>query len=929
MTFADAAHTVLSETRRAMTVDELWDEIERRGLVDTKGKTPKATLRVELTRKATREEDEDGPLFYRRGDGAFGRWADLSADQQRAILASATDRTPTQVWRELRDEVKKDPDWWARVADLGAQREHIAKEIAQSLSRYVAGEIPLEELRSEFQRRTGTDWVSYGFSGFGFAMTLNMLTKLAAANPNFETVFRSSIASPSSASDARSKLRQLIDSLADLRAVSQEKRKVPGTNRLPVLFSGLWHVQTPATWPVYRASARDALDETDVVAPTDDPVESYLAFCSAYQQLASELDLSILQLEQLCKLRQRAQTEGETEDGTDDGPDVPRAWLFQCTPNTYDLRDAVEHLPEMTWRTKQHRKRIQVGDTVYLWESGTDAALIAVGTIISEPTLAPEDPAQLPFYRDAEDAEGETHRVRIAIDRVLRPPLARRRILAEPVLAEVHVFRQAQGTNFPLATDVVSAIETLIAHVPSEAERRYWKIAPGSLAKDWPLMEKESVIAVSWHEYHVGDLREYATKPDLARRLAELYPDKPEGKRRSIADQLWMFRAAISIGDTVVANRGFSEVVAEGEVTGDYFFRPDHHYPHARPVRWDVTEAREVEDQGGGWRKTIAPITQEQYEALFDDDDEGPNAEGKVEPQRPEAAPYTITDALQQVFLSRDDLVQLRALVDYKKNLVLSGPPGVGKTFVARELAYLVLGAKDDSRIKRVQFHQSYGYEDFVRGYRPAVGGGFEYRDGPLVEFCEQARRDDRPHVLIIDEINRGNLSKILGELMLLIESDKREAHWGVDLAYAKKGEPAFWVPPKLYIIGTMNTADRSLALVDYALRRRFVFWDVRPAFELGGFEEFLQKQGVAPTLRSKIRDRIGKLNRKIDEDTRNLGPGFSIGHSYFCQADPSGAYDDTWYSRVVKFEIEPLLREYWAESPERAREHVLALLEP
>jgi 5-methylcytosine-specific restriction endonuclease McrBC GTP-binding regulatory subunit McrB len=184
----------------------------------------------------------------------------------------------------------------------------------------------------------------------------------------------------------------------------------------------------------------------------------------------------------------------------------------------------------------------------------------------------------------------------------------------------------------------------------------------------------------------------------------------------------------------------------------------------------------------------------------------------------------------------RQVLIQARELarghfVERADNALLFGRPGVGKTFVVAELAYVLLGARDERRIKRVQFHQSYAYEDFVRGYRPRPGGGFEYRDGPMLEFCAQARRDGRPHVMIIDEINRGNLGKILGELMLLIEPDKREPRWAVDLAYARPGEPPFWIPPNLFVIGTMNIADRSLALVDYALRRRFAFATVPSAF--------------------------------------------------------------------------------------------------
>ncbi len=314
-----------------------------------------------------------------------------------------------------------------------------------------------------------------------------------------------------------------------------------------------------------------------------------------------------------------------------------------------------------------------------------------------------------------------------------------------------------------------------------------------------------------------------------------------------------------------------------------------------------------------------------------DDDDATPppiddETDNDSVPPPPAAPPYTIDDALARVFVSRDELARMLALLSYKRNLVLQGPPGVGKTFVAAELAYVMLGTIDEARIKRVQFHQSYAYEDFVRGYRPKQTGGFEYRDGPMLEFCERARSDGRPHVMIIDEINRGNLSKILGELMLLIEPDKREERWALHLAYAKPGERPFWVPPNLYVIGTMNTADRSLALVDYALRRRFAFAWLLPAFG-PSLRSFLAGRKVPAEIIDKIFAKVAKLNQIIEQDTRNLGRGYVIGHSYFCQGDPNGAYGTEWYEQIVRFELEPLLEEYFAEDPDKVKDLVGAML--
>jgi MoxR-like ATPase len=269
----------------------------------------------------------------------------------------------------------------------------------------------------------------------------------------------------------------------------------------------------------------------------------------------------------------------------------------------------------------------------------------------------------------------------------------------------------------------------------------------------------------------------------------------------------------------------------------------------------------------------------------------------------------------------------LRELVElcrYKKNIIIQGPPGVGKTFAASRLAHLLIGSTNEEQIQRVQFHPSYSYEDFVQGLRPVEGGGFVRKDGPLLSFCKDALEDQAsPYVLIIDEINRGNVSKILGELLSLIEADKRDPRYGVTLAYARDDEPRFHVPPNLFVIGMMNTADRSLAFVDYALRRRFVFVDLEPAFGTDRFEADLTRRGVEASLRKTIQERLTALNARIASDP-TLGPGFRVGHSYFCQR--VDAYDEGWLRRIVEYEIVPLLREYWFDSPAKLDEALVEL---
>ena len=292
---------------------------------------------------------------------------------------------------------------------------------------------------------------------------------------------------------------------------------------------------------------------------------------------------------------------------------------------------------------------------------------------------------------------------------------------------------------------------------------------------------------------------------------------------------------------------------------------------------------------------------------------------------------YTESDFLSEVFITEEDFKKLRNLILHKKNVILQGPPGVGKTFVAKRLAYAIIGEKSKDRISFIQFHQSYSYEDFIQGYRPSKEGGFIVKNGPFYEFCKKAEGDPKnKYFFIIDEINRGNLSKIFGELLMLIEPDKRGEE--IKMLYSDKADELFSVPKNLYIIGTMNTADRSLAMMDYALRRRFSFFDLKPEFDSEGFKLIIKEIGNKKF--EEFVKKIKEVNTDIENDP-SLGEGYLIGHSYLCKEnlfsedrkdDMTDDKLDERLKEVLEYDIIPLLKEYWFEDKNKWKEHSEAL---
>lgn len=437
-------------------------------------------------------------------------------------------------------------------------------------------------------------------------------------------------------------------------------------------------------------------------------------------------------------------------------------------------------------------------------------------------------------------------------------------------------------------------------------ETNYWIYSPGDNASMWDEFYKFSIMGIGWDD--VTDLKGFSSKEEIKEYMKKVYD--PSYSYKNNAHCLWQFANEIKVGDVIFVKKGMHKIIGKGIVTSDYIYDTSRStYKHIRKVDWQ--NKGEWEHPGQAVMKTLTNISAypdyvQKLLALFAED----TSEEVSEQKEIKYPLYSKDDFLNEVYMDEDTYNTLTELLEAKYNVILQGAPGVGKTFAAKRLAYSIMGQKDTSRVAMVQFHQSYSYEDFIQGYRPSKDG-FELENGTFYKFCKEAEEDnERPYFFIIDEINRGNLSKILGELMMLIEKDKRGEK--IKLLYSNEW---FTVPQNVRIIGMMNTADRSLALMDYALRRRFAFFDFAPAFPSEGFKNYLAEKN-SPKLESLI-TAVESLNNTISAD-ESLGDGFRIGHSYFCT---DGEITDEWLKSVVEYEVIPLIKEYWFDEPTKVRD--------
>ena len=437
---------------------------------------------------------------------------------------------------------------------------------------------------------------------------------------------------------------------------------------------------------------------------------------------------------------------------------------------------------------------------------------------------------------------------------------------------------------------------------------RYWIIAAGQNSFMWEEFYKLGIIGIGWDG--MGDLRLYQSQDDMRDKMRSINNNNKDYTNDSKAT--WQFAHEMKIGDIIIVKKGKSKLVGRGVVTSKCTYNVEADaFKNQRYVEW--THKGEWDFPGNAPMKTLTEVTYnreliEKLKNIFDDS----QTEDIEKKEYKVSFSYTKSDFLDDVFMSEEEYEKLKTILNYKKNVILQGAPGVGKTYTAERLAYSLMGEKNLERVMMVQFHQSYSYEDFIMGFRPS-DNGFELSKGAFYNFCKKAELDvSIDYFFIIDEINRGNLSKIFGELFMLIENDKRGA--SLQLVYS---DEKFSIPENLYIIGMMNTADRSLAMLDYALRRRFAFFELQPGFDTDGFKIY---QSIINNRKfDDVITCVKNLNYAIAED-ESLGEGFCIGHSYFCNLTPESVNDQV-ISNIVEYELIPLLKEYWFDEPTLVRE--------
>lgn len=455
-------------------------------------------------------------------------------------------------------------------------------------------------------------------------------------------------------------------------------------------------------------------------------------------------------------------------------------------------------------------------------------------------------------------------------------------------------------TDLPLNLEVDQFFSWLYENNEIETAKKpaqkcqYWTFSPGEDAEIWEEFQQQGIMAIGWDE--MGDLRLFKSKDDMRLKLQELWPN--DSDKKNDAHACWQFVHDIEPGDVIFAKQGSTQLLGYGVVGSDYDFDTTRtRYKHVRKVKWQSKGEWEMPPDSKMALKTLTNITPYADFVELIGSKVGLGAEAEAKPALVKNPDYPLAECSGETGFSAEQLNQWVRGIQRKGQAIVYGPPGTGKTFMAEKLAKHLIGGGDGFS-ELVQFHPAYAYEDFIQGIRPQStnAGALTYSlvAGRFLEFCAKAERRTGTCVLIIDEINRANLARVFGELMYLLEYRTKK----MTLA----GGTTFQIPENVRLIGTMNTADRSIALVDHALRRRFAFIPLAPQYSV--LEKYHEKTGFAAAGLIQV---LKSLNSIINDKN------YHVGISFFLRPDLKDEIADIW-----KLEIEPYLEEFFFDQQDK-----------
>jgi len=646
-----------------------------------------------------------------------------------------------------------------------------------------------------------------------------------------------------------------------------------------------------------------------------------------------------------------------------------RTWIFQANPQVYDVRGAIRKLSQIAWTVSRHKDEIAPGDRVYLWESGPQGGIVGVARVVAQVSTGPMPTDDVTFWKkEPEKTDLDKAWVQLRILGIIEPVLERAQIASKPELSNLRILRQPQGTNFVVQKKESEVLESLLRgrlkpmaqpNDLSSAEvlrhlydqflkdvrsEEWWtnltsffeiiehasETERASLEFQQKLWDDNPVSAVGQGFISVDKaIEQQEVRNWIASKSLERFPENPEEATAGLAEladqmverlrpycrqipYLKIFRVLTAFFPqhfTTIADRGKLRDLHQamfGSTGGPWPPQFETSASHAVKRHANVL-ARLTEVLGPMNADTTALVRRITFPwFLYEKLQEQRSADATTA-----GAPDPLSALAESLLIDRAYLAQVITLLEKQRQLVFYGPPGTGKTFVARRLGRLLAG--DDDRVEIVQFHPSYAYEDFVQGYRPSMSdgqAGFQLVDGALKRLADKAgRAPGRTHILIIDEVNRGNLAKVFGELYYLLEYRDEK----ISLLYSRE---SFTLPKNLLIISTMNTADRSIALLDAALRRRFYFvpfFPDKPPIE-GLLRRWLQKN--TPQL-LWLADVVDLANRKLGERHIAIGP------SYFMDKDLT----EEWILLVWEHSIKPYLAEHFFGQEDRLEEFEISKL--